>query len=215
MSSFFLMNMLTFMSGMLPVLGVLISRLDVKRKIWIVPVEIALLGLAAFLMSGFSFAAPGVANPVLYSFALSIYPISMAIMLPVLCLKYSFARALALTLMLGFLLTELQEIVGFGRMYLGLWDNVLARRDYWVWFTPLNHVYSVFVACLALWISGVSRAWIVLVVFPSFLFGVLCELAIYPQLGYGTYDLWNLARRVVWLPILLLWMWNPLTRRDK
>lgn len=155
-------------------------------------------------MSGaYAWAAPGTVNPLMYSFVLGFYPLMMAVMLPVLSLKYEFSRALALTFMLGFLFTELHEIVGFGKLYLGWFDNSLAKFEYWAWFTPLNHLYSVVVAALALKISRFQRKWIPLGL-CAFLLGIVLEIWIYPNLAYGVYDIWDFARRVVWLPIILL-----------
>ena len=196
----FMMNMLTFMSGMLPCIGLLISRTEIKRKIWILPLEAGLLIMAAFLISGFEWA--GTINPLMYAMSLSYYPLMMAVMLPSLCWRFGFSRGLALTLMLGFLLTELHEIVGFGKMYLGLWDNMLARKEYWSLITPLNHLYSVIVSVLALRISKFRRSWIL---WGALLFiaGVGLEILIYPHLTFGAYDFWDVARKLVWFPIIL------------
>lgn len=202
MSSLFLVNMLTFMSGMLPCIGLLISRIEIKRKIWIIPFEAGFLVMAAFLMSGFEWVGAGTINPLLYAFALGYYPLMMAVLLPPLCWKFGFSRGLALTFMLGFLLTELHEIVGFGKMYLGLWDNMLALKEYWSWITPFNHFYSVVVAALSLKTVNFQRSWITWGAL-LFIVGVLLEILIYPQLSFGAYDFWDVARRLVWLPILL------------
>lgn len=202
MSSLFLVNMLTFMSGMLPCIGLLISRTEIKRKIWILPLEAGFLVLAAFLMSGFEWIETGVIDPVFYAFALGYYPLMMAVLLPPLCWKFGFSKGLALTFMLGFLLTELHEIVGFGKMYLGLWDNMLAKKEYWIFITPLNHFYSFIVSVLALRISKFQKSritWGALL----FIVGIGLEIFIYPQLTFGAYDFWDVARRLVWLPILL------------
>ena len=69
MSSLFIVNLLTLMSGMLPCIGFLISRTEIKRKIWVLPLEAGFLVLAAFLMSGFAWAGTEIGNPVFYSFA--------------------------------------------------------------------------------------------------------------------------------------------------
>ena len=200
MSSLFIVNMLTFMSGMLPCIGLLISRTEIKRKIWILPLEAGFLFMAVFLMSGFEWA--GAINPVFYAANLAYYPLMMAVLLPPLCWKFGFSRGLALTFMLGFLLTELHEIVGFGKMYLGFWDDMLARKEYWSFFTPTNHLYSIVISVLALKISNFQRSWILWGAL-LFIVGVLLELWIYPQLTFGAYDFWDVARKLVWLPILL------------
>ena len=200
--SLFVMNLLTFMSGMLPCIGLLISRMEIKRKIWILPLEAGFLVLAAFLMSGFEWVGTGTINPLMYAISLSYYPLMMAVLLPLLCWKFGFSRGLALTFMLGFLLTELHEIVGFGKMYLGLWDSMLARKEYWSWITPFNHLYSVFVAALALKISKFQRSWILWGVL-LFVVGIGLELLIYPHLTFGAYDFWDVTRKLVWLPIIL------------
>jgi len=202
MSSLFIVNMLTFMSGMLPCIGLLISRTEIKRKIWILPLEAGFLVLAAFLMSGFEWVTTGTINPQMYALSLSYYPLMMAVILPLSCWKFGFSRGLALTFMLGFLLTELHEIVGFGKMYLGLWDGMLAQKEYWSWITPFNHLYSVVVAALALKISKFQRSWILWGVL-LFVVGVGLELFIHSQLTFGAYDFWDVARKLVWLPILL------------
>lgn len=202
MSSLFLVNLLTFMSGMLPCIGLLISKMEIKRKIWIIPFEAGFLVLAAFLMSGFGWAGAGVINPVFYAVSLGYYPLMMAVLLPLLCWKFGFSRGLALTFMLGFLLTELHEIVGFGKMYLGLWDNMLALKEYWIWFTPFNHLYSVVVAALALKTANFQRSWAPWGI-GLFFVGVLLEILIYSHLSFGAYDFWDVARKLVWLPILL------------
>lgn len=138
-----------------------------------------------------------------YMVSLAYYPLIMAVMLPLLGYKFGLSKGLALTFMLGFLLTELHEIVGFGKMYLGLWDEVLARKEYWTWFTPLNHLYSVVVAALALRISNYQRTWIPLGI-CLFILGVLIEISIYPNLGFEIYDMWNVASRFAFLPILIV-----------
>ena len=122
--------------------------------------------------------------------------------MPPLCWKFGFSRGLALTFLLGFLLTELHEIVGFGKMYLGFWDEMLARKEYWSFFTPINHLYSIVVSALALKISNFQRSWITWGAL-LFIVGIGLELFIYPQLTFGAYDFWDVARKLVWLPILL------------
>lgn len=202
MISLFIVNLLTFMSGMLPCIGLLISRTEIKRKIWVLPLEAGFLVLAAFLMSGFAWVGNEIGNPVFYAVSLGYYPLMMAVLLPPLCWKFGFSRGLALTFMLGFLLTELHEIVGFGKMYLGLWDNMLAQKEYWIWLTPLNHFYSIVVSVLALKISKFQRSWISWGAL-LFIVGIGLEIFIYSQLSFRSYDFWDVARRLVWLPILL------------
>ena len=203
MNNLFLVNLITLFSGFAPIMGLLISQVEIKMKRVVLAVEIALLDLAAFLFFGFSWSYPGVANPVLHARMLAFYPLMMAVMLPLFAWRFGISRGLALTLMLGFLLTELQEIVGFVKMWMGLFDNSLAQRMYWnPVYTPMNHAYSVVVGFLALRVSRFKRGWgpqgLVL-----FSFGVLLEALIYDQLTYTVYDAWDAARRLLWLPIIL------------
>lgn len=198
-------NFLTFVSGMLPVLGLLIAQIKIKRLRWIILIEISLLSLAGVMMlGGISWEGNArIQNPALYAISLGYYPLMMALLLPPLCLKFGFSRGVALTLMLGFLLTELHEIVGFGKIWLGQFDQVLAVREYWdPVLTPLAHAYVVIVAYLALKVSRFQRNWAAIGGLLFFI-GVLFEVMIYPELTYGVYDLWDVARRWIWLPLLL------------
>lgn len=198
-------NFLTFISGMLPVMGLLIAQCNIKRLRWIMLIEISLLAVAGMMMLG-GFRWEGnarIQNPALYTISLGLYPLMMAVMLPFLCLKFGFSRGVALTLLLGYLLTELHEIVGFGKLWLGQFDQILAVREYWdPVFTPLSHAYVVIVAYLAVKVSHYQwgRAEIGVILF---IYGVAGEIIIYPHLSYGVYDVWDVARRVIWLPLIL------------
>jgi hypothetical protein len=176
---------------------VLILFLPLKSKIWPFLAEALFLSLAAIIpLIGFQ-------GGVLYGFTLMIYPLSMAILLPFFMGKYCFTRALSLTLCLGFLLTGLHEFWGFIRLDLGLYDNILALQSYHTWFTPLDHLYYLVIAILSLWISRFQKVK-ALGLFGWFLFGLALEWIIYPHLALNLFGPYDVARRLLWLPILMI-----------
>ncbi len=196
--SFVVENLLTVFSTWIPLFGLLLMFIpEFKSRFWLIASESFLLiltaGLAYVRFSQDS--GPGL-------FAVIFYPLSMAIMLPVFSRKYSLNRALALTMCLGFLLTGLHEVWGFIRLDLGLYDEILALKEYAVWFTPLDHLYFVAVGVMALWISRFNK-YKVAELLGWFLLGLALEYIIYPHLALNLYGPWDVARRLIWLPILL------------
>lgn len=129
-----------------PIFALLIDRLPLRGRRWFIGTEVALAGLAVIVLLG-----PPIVEDV-QGAILCLYPVFVMLFLWVftdLCGYQRFSRALALSLMLGFLITELHELPGFIKLYLHQFDKVLAQPHYLVWFTPLNHIYSVIVAFLA------------------------------------------------------------------
>jgi hypothetical protein len=193
-------NVLTVFSGWMPLFAILVLYVPLRSKIWLPLTELSLIAVSVSL---FFIRFSNAPDQPLYSLSLVAYPLSMAVMLPLFHRKYDFNRALALTLCLGFLLTGLHEVWGFVRLDLGFYDDVLALKSYAAWFTPLDHLYYVVVAALALWISRFSR-FKALSLFGWFLLGLALEWIIYPNLALDSFGAWDIARRMLWLPILLI-----------
>ena len=192
-------NILTVFSGWAPIFGIVFLYVPFRSRIWLPLTELLLLAIT-FMLPFISF---GIDQNSMFSFSIMIYPLSMVVMLPLFSRKYAFNRALALTLCLGFLLTGLHEFWGFVRLDLGFYDNVLALQKYAVWFTPLDHLYYVAVAAIALKISRFAKER-ALSLLGWFLLGLALEWIIYPNLSLHVYGPWDVARRLLWLPILTL-----------
>lgn len=192
-------NLLTIFGMWAPLFGILFLCVKMKARIWLPFFEAAFLGLAASLFFIRFSSDPSL----MFSLSLAVYPLCMAVMLPIFSRKYDFNRALALTLCLGFLITGLQEIWGFIRLDLGMYDNILALEKYAAWYLPLNHLFYVAIGVISLWIARFSRKRVWDLLFWVTL-GLLLEWIIYPNIQLGSYGLWDVARRVLWLPLLLL-----------
>jgi len=132
--------------------------------------------------------------------AFSLYPPFLSISLLVIGRKHKPGRTLILSLMLIYLLTELHEVPAFIRIYFGWYDNVNALKHYYVWFTPLNHLYSIVVGYVFFKIAKVKLNEDSI---SLFLVGLIVSFLLYPVRIYRTMTLWEYVIRVFWLPVLL------------
>lgn len=193
----FITNCFEIFGGLAPVIGVLVARMPfLNRRCWFWASEIVFVSISLFL-----FMYPnqiGGNIPVI----LALYPLFITVFLFIFDRKYGvekFSKTLALSLMLGWLITELHEVPGFMLMYFGWLDNYATFQEHFVWFTPLNHAYSIVVAYLAVKLGKLKVKLPVLILVGL---GIgLCAI-MYPLCPHGVYTVWDVLKRIVWLPIL-------------
>lgn len=196
-------NFMMIFSGFTPIFGYLLSMMPLKRKPWLYIIEGAAASIFVLALFFPVFQLEVVVNPMLRNLALAEYILGFIIMLPLFSLKYKFPTALGLSLILFYVLTEIHEVYAFGKMYLGMFDNSVALQSYWVWYSPLNHLYGIVAGYLAVTVAKIKRSsfWFML---SLLLIGLLIEVLTYPLLIYGVYTFWEFGRRLIWIPILIL-----------
>jgi len=135
-----------------------------------------------------------------WSLSLSTYPVAMCIFLAVFYKKYKaqkFGLVLMLSLIATYLITELHELPAFIKMYFGLWDNIEALPQYFVWYTPLNHLYTVIIGAFGLKVGHVKLKTFV----PLFMTGAIATAIMYEWTQHGVYSIWIDLTRLVWIPV--------------
>lgn len=159
----FLVNVLNLFGGFAPVFGLLVYQIPAfNRKYWFIISELALASATIFLMVWW---IPLAAIFNTLPFVLFFYPLYLMGFLAVLSKRFGttqFSKVLALTLMLGFLTTEMHEIPEFSFAYLGLFGHYLYPLH------PLTHLYSIITFWLAMKIGKLHFTK------PLILLSVLC-----------------------------------------
>lgn len=129
MESFFVSNLFKIFSGLSPIFAVLIAKMPLKGKKWFVVTQSSLLALT--ILTLFVAWNPHFTNPLL----LASYPLFILAFNFIFTQRFGyegFARSLALSLMLGFLLTELHEAPVFFFSVFGMFGHGFNE----LWFLP-------------------------------------------------------------------------------
>lgn len=143
MPSFLLQNLFKLMVGFSPMFAMFVSRVKLDRKYFVVS-ELLFAAVTAFLFfDGLHWIPP---------FDLCIYQVFMMLNLAIFTFKFGregFSRALAVSLLLTFIITEVWEFAAFVYGYLG-WGGHSSLPI----LHPLNHIYVLVCFLLATKISG-------------------------------------------------------------
>lgn len=148
MSSFFLRNFFQILVCFSPAFAILINRLKINEKyapIFFVISELSFIGFSIFLLlNGLQWLLPTI--------DLVLYMIFMMIYLAIFTSKFglnNFNRALAVSLLLTFVVTEAWEFAVVVYAYLGLFGRTVIPI-----FHPLDHIYVILCFFFAVKISN-------------------------------------------------------------
>lgn len=186
MSVFFMRNFFRFLVCFSPVFAILVSRVKWDGKHgyrYFAVSELLFVSVAVFLLlNGLDWLYP--------TFDLGIYVVFMMFFLALFTRKFGsqrFNRALAVSLLLTFVVTEAWEFAVVMYAYLGLFGRTIIPI-----FHPLDHLYVILCFFLAVKISGVrfTKGNIVLL-----LIGILSSFLFFPpfdvipcKIGEGVYN---------------------------
>lgn len=140
-----------------------------------------------------------------YSYMVAVYPVAFIIFLSLLHWKWrgreTFSRVLGASIVMTYVNSELHDIPGWTREYLGIYDSFYPAGDI-MWFTPINQFYFAVALVLAVKIGKmrVDRANVVI-----FMLGLVTSFLIY-SLSESQFVLWSFLRRGLWLGLLVA-MW--------
>jgi len=142
-SSFFYRNFFKFIVCFSPVFAVLVSRVKLDRTYFVVS-ELLLASVTVFLfLDGIQWYP---------SFDLTVYMLFMMFNLAIFTFKFGqerFSHAVAVSLLLTFIITEAWEFAVVVYAYLGLFGNTMVPIIH-----PLNHIYVIVCFYFAVKISG-------------------------------------------------------------
>ena len=175
--SVFYLTFFKFMVCFSPVFALLVSRLKMDRKYFVISQLFCGVLTVFFFFDGLHW---------IPSFNLSIYMVFMMLNLVIFNLKFGsdqFSRTLAISLFLTFLTTEVWEFAPFVYGYLGLFGNFILPFTH-----PLDHIYVILCFCLAvklasLRLTKVNVAILIGMLLCSFLF--FGPTAIFPVQYHG------------------------------
>ena len=158
MFNIFLNNLFVLFSVLSPLLSFFIVQLPfLNSKRWFIISEVFFILLSAFIL----FYYEGIVSKTRPSM-LMFYPLSIVLFNLFFTWRFGvekFAKILSLSLMLGFILTELHEAPVFFFSIFGLYGH----STYLVWFLP--QIYLLVVGYLTVKLGGLKRSWKPIVLF--------------------------------------------------
>jgi len=197
MNPAFTSNVITLMICWAPIFGLVINYLPPflsKDHVYWLAFLSLMMGLFVFFMEPF--------RAINYEFskAYAMYCFYLALALVILPRRYPLGKSVAISLMMIFLVSEFHEIPAFIQMYLGWFDTVNAKPEFLVWFTPINHLYSLVVAFLMFRIAKIKVDWGIIFVLGLSVFETYL---IYEIFKFNIYGFWQYLTRFVWIVAFL------------